>query len=31
MPYLVEAVRADATLEESMGVLKETFGWNYIY
>jgi len=31
MPSLVEATRADATMGESMGVLKEAFGWNYIY
>jgi methylmalonyl-CoA mutase N-terminal domain/subunit len=31
MPCLVEAVRVYATLGESMGVLKEVFGWSYIY
>ncbi len=31
MPCLVEAVRTEATLGESMGVLKEVFGWSYIY
>ncbi len=31
MPPLVETIRADATLGESMGILKEVFGWSNIY
>jgi methylmalonyl-CoA mutase N-terminal domain/subunit len=31
MPALIEAARADATLGEMQGVLKEVFGWGYAY
>jgi methylmalonyl-CoA mutase N-terminal domain/subunit len=31
MPAVVEAARAEATLGEIMGVLKEVFGWGYVY
>jgi len=30
MPALIEAARADATLGEMMGILKEVFGWGYL-
>jgi methylmalonyl-CoA mutase N-terminal domain/subunit len=31
MPAVVEAARAEATLGEIMGVLKEVFGWGFVY
>jgi methylmalonyl-CoA mutase N-terminal domain/subunit len=31
MPAMIEAVRADATLGETMQVLKEVFGWGFVW
>ncbi len=31
MPSVIETIKADATLGESMEILKEVFGWDYNY
>jgi len=31
MPAIIEAAKADATLGEMQGILKEVFGWGYAY
>jgi len=31
MPTVIEAARREATLGEIMGVLKDVFGWGYLY
>ena len=31
MPSIIEAAKADATLGEMQGILKEVFGWGYAY